>query len=301
MPTATANGIQIEYETFGDPSAKPLLLIQGLRVQMLAWDEEFCKALVDRGFFVIRFDNRDVGLSTKFDKEKIGKKAKVTKLKLMKSVLAVQRGKKIDAPYTLYDMAKDSIGVLDHLKIDKAHVCGASMGSAIAQVIAYNHKDRILSLCSMMGGTMNPDLPNPSAEAIKVLSTPLPDEKEAYLKEAIRVYGFINGSKYSFDEQKVIDNFSLSYDRMNYPEGGKRQMMATLALGDHRKELATIEVPVLIIHGSADPLIPVENVADLKKCITHAEALVIEGMGHNIPEQVAPQIIDAIVNNAEKA
>ncbi|MCP4760745.1 MAG: alpha/beta hydrolase [archaeon] len=301
MPTAAiGNNINIEYDTFGDSSAKPILMIQGLRMQMIRWTEDFLNKIADRGFYVIRFDNRDVGLSTKFDEERIGKKAKVSTFKILKAFFATFRGKKIDAPYTLLDMAKDAIGVLDHLKIDKAHICGASMGSAISQIIAYRHKDRILSLCSIMGSTGNPKLPKPSIEAIKALSKTLPEDREGYIKEALKIWKFLSGPVFPFDEQGASDLVGRMYDRMNYPPGGKRQLLATISLGDQRSDLATIEVPTVVIHGSIDPLVPVEGGKDTAKSIPNAELLIIEGMGHSIPEDAVSQVVEAITINANK-
>ena len=186
MPKVNANNIQIEYDTFGDPSSKPILLIMGLGGQMIEWDEEFCGQLVSQNFFVIRFDNRDVGLSTKFEEAGIPDIIKVMK--------AVQAGETVGVPYSLEDMADDAVGLLDALNVDKAHICGVSMGAYISQIIAFRHPTRVLSLSSIMGSTGNPDLPPPTPEALRILFMSMPTEREAYIDAEIKGWKVLYGS-----------------------------------------------------------------------------------------------------------
>ncbi|MFX1388262.1 MAG: alpha/beta fold hydrolase [Promethearchaeota archaeon] len=293
MPQAKANNIEIEYETFGDPSSKPLLLIMGLGAQMINWDEELCKRLVERGFYVIRFDNRDVGLSTKF--EEAGEPD------LMKLYISAQKGEKIEATYTLEDMADDAVGLLTALNIDKAHICGASMGGMIAQVIAYRHPSRILSLISIMSTTGDPDLPRPTPEAMQVLIKPLPIGREAIIEEGVNRMRVVHGTGIPFDEERAHRFAIASYDRSNYRPGYSRQLAAILATGNRKQALKSIVIPTIVIHGEVDPLVPVEGGKDTAEAIPGADLLIIEGMGHSLPPQVWPQVLDAITNNAVKA
>ncbi len=292
MPKIIANNIEIEYDTFGDPSSNPLLLIMGLGAQMISWEEEFCELLVNHGFYVIRFDNRDVGLSTKFEEAGVPD--------IMKLVIGAQRGEKIESPYTLEDMADDAIGLLDALKIDKAHICGASMGAMIVQVIAVRYSSRVLSLTSIMGSTGNPDLPQPKQEAMKVILTPAPTEREAYIEESVKRWRVLYGTGFPFDEERRRKMATRAYDRSFYPQGFARQLAAILASGNRRPTLASIKVPTLVIHGGDDPLVPVEGGKDTAEAIPGAELLIIDGMGHSLPPETWPQIVNAITKNTVK-
>jgi pimeloyl-ACP methyl ester carboxylesterase len=293
MPKAKANNIEIEYETFGDPSSKPLLLVMGLGAQMIAWDDEFCEKLVDSGFFVIRFDNRDVGLSTKF--EEAGQP------KLMELFAKVQKREKIEAPYTLLDMADDAVGLLDDLHIEKAHICGASMGGMIVQTIAFRHPSRVSSLTSIMSSTGNPDLPQPKPEAIQVLIAPVPTEREACIEEGVKRRRILYGSGFPFDEEKARELAAKSYDRCFYPPGFARQLAGILASGNWKASLTSIKVPTLVIHGGDDPLVPVEGGKDTAEAISGSNLVIIDGMGHSLPPETWDQITDEIVANAAKS
>jgi len=293
LPKAKINDVEIEYDTFGDPSSKPLLLIMGLGAQMINWDEEFCEKLVERGFFVIRFDNRDVGLSTKF--EEAGEPD------LMKLYMQAQKGEKIEAAYTLEDMADDAVGLLTTINIDKAHICGASMGGMIAQVVAYRHPSRVFSLTSIMSSTGNPDLPRPTPEAMQVLIKPLPTEREAIIEEGVNRMRIVHGTGFPFDEGRARKLVIASSDRSNYQPGFSRQLTAILASGNRKQALTSITVPTIVIHGDADPLVPFEGGKDTAEAIKGAELLIIKGMGHSLPPEVWPKVLDAITNNATKA
>ena len=211
MPAASANGIQIEYETFGEPSSPPLLLIAGIGGQMIGWDEELCQKWARKGLYVIRFDNRDVGLSTKLEDAGVP------------DVMAVMRssmnGEKVDAPYTLDDMADDAVGLLDALKIDKAHICGISMGGAIAQTISFRHPFRVRSMTQVYSTTGNPDLPKPKPEIMELLLTPPPKEREAYVNYMMKLYRTIAGPGFPFDEGWHRNLAARSYDRAFYASG----------------------------------------------------------------------------------
>ena len=293
MPKANSNNIEIEYETFGNPLDKPLLLIMGLGSQMIQWEEGFIKVLTDRGFFVIIFDNRDVGLSSKC--EEAGDPD------LMQAFMAVQQGKDFDAPYTLGDMADDAVGLLDALDIEKAHICGASMGGMIAQTIAINHPSRVLSLTSIMSTTGNPELPQMSQEAAQVLFNPVPPEREAYIENLVGVGKFIYGKGFPFNEEKQRDFAARVFDRCYYPQGVERQTLAIMIDGNRKDRLSTIKVPTLVIHGRDDPLFPVEGGIDTAEAIQGSELVIIDGMGHSLPPETWTQIVEAIAKNAAKA
>jgi pimeloyl-ACP methyl ester carboxylesterase len=291
MPKAHVNDIEIEYDTFGDSSSKPILLIMGLGGQMIAWLEELCNYVANQGFFVIRFDNRDVGLSTKFEEMGISN--------LTELIAAFTRGEKVDTPYTLEDMADDAIGVLDDLNIDKAHICGASMGGMIAQIVAYRHPTRVLSLASIMSTTGNPDLPQATQELLQELFSPPPTDRDAYIKESVR-RGRLTYGTFPYNEEQARILAAAAYDRCFYPQGIMRQLAAITANGNRKPKLASIKVPTLVVHGREDPLVLVEGGKDTAEAIPGAELLIIEGMGHSFPIEVAPQIIEALLANTAK-
>jgi len=290
MPKVNANNIQIEYDTFGDPSSKPILLIMGLGGQMIGWNEEFCEQLVRRGFYVIRFDNRDVGLSTKFAESGVPD--------VVAAMNAVQAGEDFEAPYALEDMADDAVGLLDALNVDKAHICGVSMGSFISQIVAFRYPSRVLSLTSIMGSTGNPNLPLAEPEGMRLLLTPTPTEREAYIEASIKRRRVFYGSGFPFDEERERINAANSYDRCFYPQGFTRQLVAIITNGNRKPKLASINVPTLVIHGADDPLVPVEGGKDTAEAIPDAKLLIIDGMGHSLPPETWPQIVEAITELA---
>lgn len=293
MPKAKANNIEIEYATFGDSSAKPLLLVMGLGAQMIRWDVRLIEEIVKRGFYVIIFDNRDIGLSTKFEDAGIPD--------LTKAIGAAMKREKIEAAYLLKDMADDAVGLLDALGIEKAHICGASMGGMIVQEIAINHPSRVLSLTSIMSTTGDPNLPQPAPKALKILMKPAPEEREANIEYAVEAGRFLYGSGFPFDEEKARVDAGKNYDRSFYPQGMARQLIAILASGERTEKLASVKVPTLVIHGKDDPLVPHEAGIATSKAIPGAELILIDGMGHSSPPETWPQTIDAIVANTEKA
>ena len=291
MPKANVNNIKIEYETIGDPILKPLLLIAGLGSQMLAWSDEMCEIFANRGFFVIRFDNRDIGLSTKFEDAGLPDFVEIN--------AAYSRGEIPEVPYTLEDMAGDAIGVLDALNIDKAHVCGASMGGMIAQILAYRHPSRVLSLTLIMSTTGNPDLPQPKPEILAQFFAPVPSEREGFIKEMVKRGRLIHGT-FAYDEDQSREYRAKEYDRSYYPEGITRQLAAMAVPGNLKPKLAAIRAPTLVIHGREDPLNDVEAGKDIATSIPGAELLILDGMGHSFPREVIPNIVNALVTNSNK-
>ena len=294
MAAIQANGITIEYDTFGASDHPSMLLIMGLGAQMTLWPVEFCEALVDRGFYVIRFDNRDIGLSTKFDQ------AGIPDLAAM--MMAVMTGKTPDAAYSLADMASDAIGLLDALGIDRAHIVGASMGGMIAQVVAATFPSRVLSLTSIMSTTGNSAVPAAQPQAMAVLTnrptTTDTDSLVAFLVNAARVIG---SPAYPSNEERLIKRVRADLARSYSPTGYLRQMAAIMASGDRRPQLASITAPTLVIHGDADPLVSVEGGRDTAANIKGAELKIIPGMGHDLPLPLVDTIADAIAGIALRA
>ena len=211
MPKASANHIRIEYETFGDPSSPPILLIIGLGSQLIYWDEEFCRQLAEAGLYVIRFDNRDAGLSTKFNEAGVPD--------MMDVVGKLMSRQKVTPPYTIEDMASDAVGLLDALKIDKAHICGMSMGGMIAQALAIRYPGRVLSLTSIYSTTGNPRLPQPKPEIMGLLLTPPPQEREPFIQFNLRVFRALTGPRFGIDEEWVRQIMGRAYDRGSCPQG----------------------------------------------------------------------------------
>ena len=293
MPKVNANNIEIHYETFGDPSAKPLLLIMGFGSQLIHWDEEFCEMLAKRGHYVIRYDNRDVGLSTKIDEAGTPD--------FLKAISSFQKGEKVQAPYTMDDMADDAGGLLDALKISSAHICGCSMGGVIAQYIAINHPSRVLSLTSMMSTTGNPDLPPLNPEAMKLFLLPVPSKRDAYIKDYVKREKVMYGPIIPLDEERRRLYAAKAYDRCFYPQGNTRQIMALLTSGNRKPALASVKIPTLVIHGGNDPLVSLEAGKDTAEAIPGAELLIIDGMGHSLPPETWSQVVDGISRNTTKA
>lgn len=293
MPNIATNGIQIEYDTFGEKSGRPILLIIGLGCQLILWSEEFCQQLVNSGHYVIRFDNRDAGLSTKIEKAGVPD--------LMEAMSKVMRREKIEAPYTFDDMADDSVGLLNALGIEKAHICGMSMGGAIAQTVAINHPSRVLSLIPIYGPTGNSKIPQPKPEILGLLMTPPPVERKPFIEQSMNIFRAFAGSGYEFEDNWLRDYTERGYDRAFYPQGMARQFLAGLAHGNRSRRLKAVTAPTLVIHGDEDPIVPVENGMDAAESIPGAELMVIKGMGHDMPYRGAwGQIAEAIAEHTRK-
>lgn len=291
MPTVTANGISIAYEDHGDPAAPPILLVMGLGGQLTLWPIELVDALVARGFRVIRYDNRDVGLSTKFDA------AGVPNLKWLvaKSIFRLP----LRAPYRLADMAKDAVGLLDALGIARAHVVGASMGGMIAQHLAATHGDRVATLTSVMSTTGNRRLPRAKPEAMRALANrPKTNDAEALIAFSVKAARTIGSPGYPADEVRLQARVRADHARSWYPQGFARQIAAIVADGDRRVMLKGVRAPTLVIHGDSDPLVPVEGGRDTAASISGARLHIIPGMGHDLPLALVDTIADAIAGHA---
>jgi pimeloyl-ACP methyl ester carboxylesterase len=291
----SANGIQLEIEDHGSPQGEPLLLIMGLGMQLVAWHEDFVESLVQRGFRVIRFDNRDIGLSENFDR--------FGAPKLGLDMLRFAIGMRVSSPYTLADMAADSVGILDALGIPKAHICGASMGGMIAQQIAVRHPDRVKSLTLMMTSTGARKLPGPSMKVRgAMLGRPKdPTNVESVIAHYVELYRLIGSPGYPPADGYVRSRLQLSVRRSYRPAGTARQMVAIAADGDRSPLVAQIRVPAQIIHGAADPLVPLAAGRDLAAKIPDAELDVIEGMGHDLPVALWPRFVAGIATAAGRA
>jgi pimeloyl-ACP methyl ester carboxylesterase len=293
MARVRANGIEIEYDSFGPASGRPLLLIMGLGGQMIMWDEGFCEALAERGHYVVRFDNRDVGLSTKFGHAGVPN--------VMELMMQTASGRAPSVPYTLDDMADDAAGLLDALGLETAHVCGASMGGMIAQTLAIRHGSRLRSLTSIMSSTGDPSLPQAKPEAMAVLMAPPPSDRAGSLDAAVRTWRTIGSPGFPFDEAKIRERAGRLYDRAFYPEGTARQLAAILAHGSRAERLRSVTAPTLVIHGADDPLVPLAGGQHTAECIPGAELLVIAGMGHDLPDGAWPTLVGAISEHTAKA
>jgi pimeloyl-ACP methyl ester carboxylesterase len=288
MPRVEANGIEIEYETFGDPKAAPLLLVSGLGSQLTSFDVEFCEQLRDRGFYVIRYDNRDAGLSTKM--EAAGEPD-----------LLAAFGGNANPAYRLDDLADDAAGLLAGLAIRAAHIVGVSMGGFVAQLVAINHPDRVLTLTSIMSGPGGEDEVPPQPEGADVLMRVPAPTREGRIEHGLWIRKTLKGPGDPFDEAMETRQVESAYDRSYYPVGTGRQLVAILAADSRLEKLERLRMPVLVIHGTDDVLVPVENGRRVAKAIPGARWLEFEQMGHNLPERVWPQILDAIEQLARQA
>jgi pimeloyl-ACP methyl ester carboxylesterase len=293
MPKIAANGIELEYETFGDKGNPPLVLIMGLGAQMILWDEAFCEDLAARGFYVVRFDNRDVGQSTWLRDHGMPNLPMV--------LMAAMTGGKVEAPYTLSDMAADTVALMDGLGIASAHIVGASMGGMIAQTLAIEHPGRVRSLTSIMSTTGDPTLPQASPEVMAILMTPPSPDREGNIERGLKVFRTIGSPGFPFDEERVRNFAGRSFDRGFHPEGVARQICAIFASGNRKPLLANVKCPTLVLHGKEDVLVRFEGGADTAGAIPGAKLVAIDGMGHDLPKAVWPIIIDGICEVAARA
>jgi pimeloyl-ACP methyl ester carboxylesterase len=282
VQTTRVGEIELAYETFGSAQDPPLLLVMGLATQMIGWPEELCRMLADRGLYVIRFDNRDVGLSTHLDSAGAP------------DVLAVMGGDRSGVPYGLADMADDAVGLLDALGLDAAHVVGASMGGMIAQLVALRHPHRVRSLTSIMSTTGDPTVGTPAGAAISVLLAPPATDRESAVQRAVDAFRVVGSPGFEFDEAGVRERAGLAFDRAHDPAGAARQMAAVLTTPDRTADLARVAVPTLVVHGAQDPLVGVSGGRATAAAVPGAELLVVEGMGHDLPRAVLPQLADRI-------
>jgi len=277
MPIVQVNGIQICYETFGSESDPALVLINGLGSQMIRWPEGFKNRLVSSGFRVITFDNRDVGLTTKFDDA-------------------------TESPaYTVDDMADDVAALLDHLGIASAHIVGQSMGGMIGQVLALRHTSRVLSLASVMSATGDNAVLSPDPEVMKIFTEPAETERDKVVEQDVRHRRIMAGSGFPYDEDAMRELAGRCYDRCHLPAGRVRQMLAIQAAPARAKALAELAIPIVVIHGTDDKLVPFSNGENMAAAIPGAELVAVEGMGHDLPKGAWGQIVDGIVSNTRRA
>lgn len=288
---AQVNGIEIGYETLGDAADEPLLLVMGLGSQLTAWPLEMCESLVDRGFFVVRYDNRDTGLSTKFPDRSDD---------VMAELLRGLQGEPVDAPYRLSDMAADGIGLLDHLGIDSAHVVGVSMGGMLVQTMAIEHPTRVRTLTSIMSTTGEPEVGMPTAEAMTILLAPPPTGRDAVIEASVAGSRVI-GSPDHFDEGVARERAAAAYDRAFHPDGVGRHLLAIMASGSRAEALADLRVPTLVAHGDVDPLITPSGGHRTAELIPGADLLVLEGMGHDLQPLFIGQLVEAITRLTARA
>ncbi len=274
MPTTTVNSIQIQYETFGKSNHPALLLISGLGEQMAAWPEKLCGMLADNGLFVIRFDNRDTGLSTKLDSLGIPN--------LQEAWEAYFKETPISTPYTLRDMANDAVGVLDALGIQKAYACGFSLGGMIAQNMAFEFPNRIAGMICMGSSAGDPRMPPPTPEAQAAMMTPPPQTREEYIKHIVSVFKVFSGESKLFDAEGRAERAAQSYDRCFYPIGFARQNVAMLADGDRRERLNRVDAPTLVLHGELDPLAQPTHGKAIAEAVRDANFVVVPDWGHGI-------------------
>ena len=281
-------GVTLCYETFGDPDDVPILLVMGLATQMIAWHEDFCEALAERGFHVVRFDNRDIGRSTHFDFRP-------------PSMGQMLRRRAAPKQYDLSDMAEDTAVLLRELGISPAHVVGASMGGMIAQVLAAEHPEAVRSLVSIMSSTGNRWSGQPALSVYPYLLGKPPRDREAVVDRAAAIFGLIGSTGFDRDEQYVRERAGRAYDRGYDPRAGGRQLGAIIASGDRTKLLGRITAPTLVIHGTVDKMIRPSGGRATAKAIPGARLMMIEGMGHDLPRGAWPQLLDAISEHARAA
>ncbi len=290
MPTARVNGIEICYQSLGPASAPTCLMVMGLGAQMIVWPDGLVSELLARGFRVVRFDNRDVGLSSATP----GPPPDVMAL-----MAAAAAGQPVEAPYTFSDMAADAVGLLDHLGVAAAHVVGASLGGMIAQTVAVEHADRVATLTSIMSTTGNPEVGQPEPQALEALLSPPPPEREAAIAHTVAVGKVISGPH--FDEDEALERATESYDRAFRPAAAAFQLAAMGASGERTERLAEVRCPTLVIHGRVDPLVTLSGGVATAEAVPSADLMVLGEMGHDLPAVYWPQIADAVVGVSGRA
>jgi pimeloyl-ACP methyl ester carboxylesterase len=289
MPNAHVNGIDLHYEELGSPDDPAFLLVMGFSAQMTAWDDRFCAELVSRGYRVVRFDNRDVGLSSRITDGPVPDLAKA------------MSGDHSSASYTIDDMADDAAGLIDELGLAPAHIMGASMGGMIVQALAIRHPDKVASLCSIMSTTGDRTVGQARGEAMGALLAPPPSNREEAGARGVAAAKVIGSPGYPADEDVVRERAMAAYDRAYDPMGVARQLVGIMASPDRTAALASVTCPTLVIHGADDPLIVVSGAEATANAVPGAELLVIPGMGHDLPQALWGTIIDAAVANAASA
>ena len=284
MTSVKSNGITIEYETAGDPADPTLFMIMGLGAQLIAWDEELVEAFVARGFSVLRFDNRDVGLSTWFDEAGVP------------DILGLFSGEGRPA-YSIADMADDAAGLLDALGIAAAHVFGVSMGGMIAQILAIRHPDRVRTLTSVMSTTGDPSVGQPHPQAIEALLAPVPGDRVAAVAAAVASWRVIGSPGFPFHEDRLAASAGAAYDRAFHPDGTARQLAAILGASDRTPELARLTLPTLVIHGESDLLVDPSGGKATAAAVPRASLWTIPGMGHDLPPELFSELVDRVAGH----
>ncbi|MPY94262.1 MAG: alpha/beta fold hydrolase [Acidimicrobiia bacterium] len=288
MPTADANGITLCYDTFGDPAAPALLLVMGFTAQMTAWDERFCRLLAERGLHVVRFDNRDCGLSTHLDGQEVD---------LMALYAAHEGGGDYPpVPYGLSAFADDAFALLDQLGVAAAHVLGASMGGMIVQAMAIARPERVLSMTSVMSTTGEEEFGQAKPEVMAALLAPPPTERDAFVQHTVSRAKLFCGPRY-FDDDATAERAAAAYDRAFYPEGATRQLAAIWSSGERAEALRSLAVPTLVIHGRADTLIDKSGGERTAELVPGANLLLLHDMGHDLPEPLWPLVVDAVASH----
>jgi pimeloyl-ACP methyl ester carboxylesterase len=293
MPRTRHGEIAIEYSVEGPSDGRPLVLVRGLGTQMIQWDARFRRRLVEAGHRLITFDNRDAGLSTHLDH--------APPPSLPEIVQDLAAGRIPNVPYRLVDMAEDIIGVMDALEIERAHLAGISMGGMLVQQAAISHPARVRSLVSIMSTTGEPGLPGPTPEASATLTNPAPHERSAYIEHSLETARVIGSPGFPFDETGYAELMGQTFDRAFDPKGIARQLAAVIAGGDRLAALEGLRLPSLVIHGDADPLIPLAAGEATARAIPGAQLLVVAGMGHDLPEGAWPSLSEAISSHTRAA
>jgi pimeloyl-ACP methyl ester carboxylesterase len=288
MPRAKSNGLELEYDTFGDPADPALILVMGLGAQMISWEADFCRLLAGEGFHVVRFDNRDIGLSTYLDELP------------EPDLQAVVAGDHTTVPYLLSDMADDAAGLLDALEIAKAHIVGASMGGMIVQQFAIDHLDRLLSLCSIMSTTGDPTVGQSTPQAVAALMSPPAADREQAVAQGVASARVLGSPGFPASEEQLQAKVAAHYDRAYHPAGAKRQTAAILASPDRTEGLRRVTVPTLVLHGDADLLIDPSGGKATAAAVPGAELLLFPAMGHDLPRELWSTIATAIVRNTRR-
>jgi pimeloyl-ACP methyl ester carboxylesterase len=286
---APANGIELAYQEVGDADGEQLVLVMGLATQMLGWDEPFCEMLAERGFRVVRFDNRDIGRSTVLQELGVPRRADI------------MVGRRSSSPYLLRDMAADTAGLMDHLGIESAHVAGASMGGMIGQTLAIERPERVRSLVSIMSTTGSRWVGAPTFKAFGLMLARFPRDRDTYVERAVATFRVIGSPAFPMDEDRVRELAGAMYDRGHRPSGILRQMHAITASGNRTAALGRLHLPATVIHGTRDPLIRPSGGRATARAIPGARLRMIEGMGHDLPETVWPTLVDEIAATAARA
>jgi len=294
MPQVTANGLMIEYAEHGPKDGPAIMMIMGLAGQMTFWPDALVAELASAGFRVVTFDNRDIGLTSKVHGARVPHP--------VAQIAARVIGRNL-APYTLHDMVNDTLDLMDALEIRKAHIVGVSMGGMIGQLLSGTHTDRVISLTSIMSGTLNPLLPGPNLRVTGplFLSRPRDKSRDALIERAIAMWSLIRTDDPADDHSELKNKITKGFDRSYYPSGVRRQLAAILATGDLRPYIRKITAPTLVIHGSKDPLAPLAGGRDSARNIRNARLEIIEGMAHDLPKKFLPRIAGLIIDHARTA